>query len=270
MALTNNLLAQLKSLTDWWEDAGVGVDKRELERLIRAANAGSGAPAPAAGAKPQTAAPAAKPANPGIAAARKAVSSVSSIEDLVAALKSFEGCELKKKAHSTVVADGVATADVMVIGEGPGREEDRAGLPFIGPAGQLLDKMLKSIGLSRASNAYLTNVNFWRPPGNRNPTPEELAICRPFVDKHIELVAPKLIIATGLVPASALLNSDETIGQLRGKKFNLTVPGLKEPVPVFPIFHPSFLLKRPAEKAKAWEDLLTIRAFMESCGIETN
>lgn len=267
MALTDNLLKQLKPLTDWWEDAGVPVDTRELERLIRAANASA---PKAETSPPQQAVPQSRPAPKRVTpdnAARAAVSNIRTLDELRAATEAFEGCELKQKATSTVFADGPPSAKVMVIGEGPGREEDKGGKPFIGPAGQLLDKMLKAIGLSREDNAYLTNVNFWRPPGNRNPTSEELAICRPFVDKHIELVAPKLIIATGLVPTSALLNSEDTIGQMRGKRFNLAVPGLKEPVPVFPIFHPSFLLKRPAEKAKAWEDLLNIQKFMEESGI---
>ncbi|WP_022694963.1 uracil-DNA glycosylase [Ponticaulis koreensis] len=267
MALTDNLLKQLKPLTDWWEDAGVPVDTRELEKLIRAANASAPKAKTSA---PQQAIPQTRKAAKRITAdeaARSAVANIRTLDELRTALEAFDGCELKLKAQSTVIADGPANADVMVIGEGPGREEDKSGKPFIGPAGQLLDKMLKAIGLSRDENAYLTNVNFWRPPGNRNPTPEELAICRPFVDKHIELVAPKLIIATGLVPASALLHSEETIGQMRGKRFNLDVPGLKQPVPVFPIFHPSFLLKRPAEKSKAWEDLLNIRKFMEESGI---
>ena len=264
MELTEHTRNSLRALTEWWEDAGVPIDTRELDRLMRAAKAK--APRPESVSSPET--PVTKPGNlSAVSAAQAAVAHVQTLEDLKSALNSFEACDLKQKARNTVIADGAASADVMVIGEGPGREEDQAGLPFVGPAGILLDKMLASIDLSRTSNVYLCNVNFWRPPGNRNPSPEELAICRPFVDKHIELVSPKLIIATGLVPANALLGNDATIGTMRGKHFNLNVPGLKAPIPVFPIFHPSFLLRRPAEKAKAWEDLLNIQRFIEESGI---
>ena len=110
-------------------------------------------------------------------------------------------------------------------------------------------------------------MNFWRPPGNRNPTDDELALCRPFVDKHIALIKPKVIIAAGAVPAKSLLGVSEGITRLRGKKYQLTVPGLDESVPVFPVLHPAYLLRRPAEKAKAWSDLLTISRTLEELGI---
>ena len=146
----------------------------------------------------------------------------------------------------------------MVIGEGPGAEEDRQGLPFIGKAGQLLDRMLAAINLSRADNTFITNVNYWRPPANRNPETEELDICRPFVDRMIELGQPKLIIAAGGVSAKSLIGSKLGIMKLRGSEHVFRTSGGYE-VPLFPIFHPAFLLRRPQEKSRAWRDLLLIQ-----------
>ena len=151
----------------------------------------------------------------------------------------------------------------MVIGEGPGAEEDAKGLPFVGRAGQLLDRMLAAIGLSRTENTFITNVNYWRPPGNRNPSDDELELCRPFVDRMIELGQPKLIIAAGGVSAKSLLQSRVGIMKLRGSEHALKTPGGYE-APMFPIFHPAFLLRRPEEKSRAWRDLLNIQARLEA------
>ncbi|MAP93938.1 MAG: uracil-DNA glycosylase [Ponticaulis sp.] len=202
----------------------------------------------------------------GIAQAKAFAERATTLETLRDAILQFDGCELKEGANKTVFADGVADADVMVIGEGPGRDEDREGLPFVGRAGQLLDRMLAAIGLSRTENTYITNVNFWRPPGNRNPTENELALCRPFVDKHIALIKPKLIIVAGAVPAQSLLGATQGITRLRGQKFDLSIAGMEKAIPVYPIFHPAYLLRRPAEKAKAWADLLNILAALEALG----
>lgn len=206
-------------------------------------------------------------ANPAASEAKALAQACHSLDQLRDAITRFEGCELKAGATKTVIADGNPDADILIIGEGPGRDEDLKGLPFVGRAGQLLDRMLASIGLSRETNAYITNVNFWRPPGNRNPSDEELELCRPFVDRHLALVKPKLIIAAGAVPAKSLLGTPEGITRIRGKRFELSVPDLAEPIPFYPIFHPAYLLRRPAEKAKAWADLLEILKAMEEMGI---
>ena len=165
--------------------------------------------------------------------------------------------------RNVIARAGAEGAPVMVIGEGPGAEEDARGLPFVGKAGQLLDKMLGAIGLSRTENTFITNVNYWRPPGNRNPSDEELELCRPFVDRMIELGQPKLIIAAGGVSAKSLLQSRVGIMKLRGSEHVLKTPGGYE-APMFPIFHPAFLLRRPEEKSRAWRDLLNIQARLES------
>ena len=260
-----DLKTTIDALTDWWVDAGVSVDRRQVDQLMKLSQKPVSTLA-----KPESttqSAPATAKPNSILSEARALAAQATSLETLRDAITRFEGCELKAGASSTVIADGIPDADVMVIGEGPGRDEDIQGLPFVGRAGQLLDKMLASIGLSRETNAYITNVNFWRPPGNRNPTDDELALCRPFVDKHIALIKPKVIIAAGAVPAKSLLGVSEGITRLRGKKYQLTVPGLDESVPVFPVLHPAYLLRRPPEKAKAWSDLLTISRTLEELGI---
>lgn len=262
---TQGLREHLSALSDWWEGAGVDVDRRQIERLIHAAKAPPKEPTRPAQAP--AAQPISRKSSSALNEARALASTCRTLQELTDAITRFDGCELKMGATKTVIADGNPEADIVVIGEGPGRDEDLSGLPFVGRAGQLLDRMLASIGLSREANAYITNVNFWRPPGNRNPTDEELELCRPFVDRHLAIVKPKLIIAAGAVPAKSLLGASDGINRMRGKRFELTIPGLGETVPVFPIFHPAYLLRRPAEKAKAWADLLAIQKVMDELGI---
>ncbi|MAI91478.1 uracil-DNA glycosylase [Ponticaulis sp.] len=276
MELSEHSKESLRALTAWWEDAGVSVDQKSIDRILkvgsapkqpaRTASDPSSPSAPAAAPQSSSARAKAKAEGP-LTKARALADGATTLEALRAAIEGFDGCDLKTTASKTVIADGNPAADIMVIGEGPGRDEDKEGRPFVGNAGHLLDRMLASIGLSRKENTYITNVNYWRPPGNRNPSEDELAICRPFVDKHIALVKPKLIIAAGTVTAKSLLGVEEGITRLRGRQFDLTVPGLSSPVPVFPIFHPAYLLRRPAEKAKAWSDLLNILNTLETLGI---
>jgi DNA polymerase len=161
-----------------------------------------------------------------------------------------------------VFADGAATARVMLVGEAPGAEEDRAGRPFVGPAGQLLDRMFASIGLDR-SGLRIVNTVPWRPPGNRNPTDAEVAICLPFLHRHIALVAPAALFVLGAVAAKALLPEPERhlgIRRLRGTWRELEIPGLEAPLPCLPSYHPAYLLRMPAAKAEAWLDLLSLKA----------
>lgn len=177
--------------------------------------------------------------------------------ELQTALEAFEGCALKRGATHTVFADGVAHAPVMLIGEAPGRDEDRIGKPFVGRAGQLLDKMLASIGLDRRSNAYITNVINWRPPDNREPSPEEAAACLPFLRRHIELADPKIIILLGAVAARHVVGLSDGILKLRGRWMEYRVGDRM--VPLMPTLHPAYLLRQPAHKRLAWRDLQLVR-----------
>lgn len=197
--------------------------------------------------------------------AARIASGCATMDDLAAAICDFAGSPLKASCESTVVYDGIAGAGLMVIGEGPGAEEDRQGKPFVGKAGQLLDKMLSAIGRSRSGNALITNVNYWRPPGNRNPELDELAVCRPFVDRMIEISRPKLIVAAGGVPAVSLLNSRDGIMKLRGNEYSYTTPG-GYTVALIPMLHPAYLLRRPQDKSRAWRDLLLIEKRLGELG----
>jgi len=192
--------------------------------------------------------------------ARAIAQSCKSLEELKHALSAFNACPLKSTAKNLVFADGNSDADVMLVGEAPGRDEDIQGLPFVGQAGHLLDRMLASITLDR-SNTYLTNVLPWRPPGNRAPTPAELAMCAPFVERHIELAAPKLLLLVGAVSAKQMLGSNGGIMKLRGN-WGLVKVGALE-IPALPIFHPAYLLRLPAQKRLAWRDLLAFKAKLD-------
>ena len=194
--------------------------------------------------------------------ARRLAAGAATVEALAAMIAGFDGCSLKRTATNTVFADGNPAAPVMIIGEGPGADEDRIGRPFVGRAGQLLDRMLATIGLDRGSVA-ITNVVYWRPPGNRTPTAAEIASCVPFVLRHIALVKPKVLVLCGGTAAGALLAQGQGITRLRGRWFDLAIPGLDRPVPTLPMFHPSFLLRAPERKREAWRDLLSLRARLD-------
>src|SRR5216684_1510128 len=192
------------------------------------------------------------------ASARRLAGAATTLAELAAAVAAFEGT-----ATNTVFADGAADAPLMVIGEAPGADEDRLGKPFVGRAGQMLDRMLAAIGCDRRRNAYITNMLFWRPPGNRKPTAEEIAACLPFVFRHIALVAPEAVMLCGGTATSALLGAAEGITRLRGRWFDLAVDGLPRPVPALATYHPSFLLRSPARKNEAWRDLLSLQSKLK-------
>lgn len=200
-----------------------------------------------------------------VGSAMEIVARCNSLAELKAAMESFDGCALKKSATNTVFADGTLAHRIMLIGEAPGRDEDKQGLPFVGRAGQLLDKMLASIGLDRKTNAYITNVINWRPPDNRDPTPEEVAICRPFLRRHIELVNPGIIILLGAVSARHVLGLSDGIMRLRGHWKEYFVGG--QMVPVMPTLHPAYLLRRPIDKKLAWRDLQAIQDRIKDLGL---
>ncbi len=193
-----------------------------------------------------------------VAAAREVAGAATDLAGLHTAMAAFELCELKKGARNTVFADGNSNAQVMIIGEAPGRDEDIQGKPFVGRAGQLLDKMLAAIGLARnaekaESSVYISNVLPWRPPQNREPTPAEMAMLVPFLERHIELAAPKILVAMGNTPCQALLGR-RGITRLRGNWTQV------HDLPVMAMFHPAYLLRNPAAKREAWADLLEIKA----------
>jgi DNA polymerase len=193
-----------------------------------------------------------------VAGARALAAAANTVRELEAAVAAFDGCALKATATRLVFADGNPAAKIMLIGEAPGADEDRQGKPFVGASGQLLDRMLACIGLDRTTT-YITNVLFWRPPGNRTPTTAEIAACLPFVERHIELIAPKLLVLVGGAAAKTLLNTQEGIIKLRGRWFEVRRPGLPQPIPAIATFHPAYLLRSPGQKRQAWQDLLAIK-----------
>jgi uracil-DNA glycosylase len=200
-----------------------------------------------------------------VASAAALAAGAASVAELEAAVRSFGGCALKATATNTVFADGNPLAEIMFVGEAPGAD-DRQGKPFVGVSGQLLDRMLAWINLDR-SKVYITNILFWRPPGNRQPTGAEIAACLPFVERHIALVKPKVLILLGGTSAKTLLNTTEGIIRLRGKWRDLALPGLDGALPTLPTFHPAYLLRSPAQKRESWCDLLSLQSKMRSLGI---
>jgi DNA polymerase len=197
------------------------------------------------------------------AEARVLAAAANDLPSLRQALENFEGCGLKATASNLVFADGNPSAPVMFVGEAPGGDEDRQGRPFVGVSGQLLDRMLGSIGLDRQT-CYITNMLPWRPPGNRQPTAAELAACLPFLQRHIALVAPRLLVFVGGTSAKTLLGKSEGIMRLRGRWFNYQVPGEDKTIPAIAMLHPAYLLRVPAQKAHAWRDLLALKTRLDS------
>lgn len=198
------------------------------------------------------------------AAAREAASKAASLDELRQIMESFDGCNLKATAKSMVFADGNPEAELMLVGEAPGRDEDLEGLPFVGRSGQLLDRILAAIGLDRKS-AYIANVIPWRPPGNRTPTPHETEICRPFIERQIALAKPKVLVSLGGPSAKLLTGSPDGILRLRGNwKTHTTAAGTV--IPVMPTLHPAYLLRNPAHKKLAWRDFLEIKAKLRELG----
>jgi uracil-DNA glycosylase len=220
---------------------------------IRPAAAASPVPMPAA--RP----PAGPPPDLGVAtrSARALADAAATLDDLKAAMATFDGCGLKATANSLVFADGNPSARVMFVGEAPGSDEDRQGLPFVGRSGQLLDRMLTAIGLDRTC-VYISNVIPWRPPGNRTPTAEEAAVCVPFIKRHIALVKPAILVCLGATPAKHLLGVETGITRLRGQWMRYEDDGLD--IAVLPTFHPAYLLRSPASKKPAWSDMLSLKA----------
>ena len=223
------------------------------------------APAKPSAVRPAAPAPAQAP-SPATATARELANAATTLEELVEALAAFDGCALKKTATNLVFGDGNPAARIMFVGEAPGADEDRAGKPFVGVSGQLLDRMVGWIGLDR-TKFYITNILYWRPPGNRTPTSDEVAACQPFIARHIELVAPAMLVTVGGPSTEALLHRGEGISRSHGRWYDYQTPGLAAPIPAMPIFHPAFLLRSSAQKRAAWRDLLRLEQKMGEIGI---
>lgn len=248
----------MRALLEWQVELGateaigdVPVNRYDLPDTLPSAPASAGAlvPASESDARQATADP--------VDAASSACLPVASLSDLRDAMAAFEHCDLKNGARNLVFADGKPGAPVMIIGEAPGRDEDRAGRPFVGQAGKLLDQMLAAIGLGRESNVYITNVLPWRPPQNRDPTGDEISMMVPFLERHVALAQPEIMVLMGNISCQAVLGK-RGITRLRGqwdKAFDL---------PVLPMFHPAYLLRQPIAKREAWADLLELQARLRA------
>ncbi|MBY6056196.1 uracil-DNA glycosylase [Leisingera daeponensis] len=242
-----------RALLEWQAELGATealcdepVDRYALEQA---------APKPKPGAAP---APPPKPKDVNPAeVAQKAARGAASLPALRDAMDGFSHCDLKRGARNLVFSDGQAGARVMIIGEAPGRDEDLQGKPFVGRAGQLLDKMLEAIGLSRAENVYITNVLPWRPPQNRDPLPAEIAMLTPFLERHVALAEPDILVLMGNISCQAVLGK-RGITRLRGQWDQAWTK------PVIPMFHPAYLLRQPQQKRLAWADLLELKARLGS------
>ena len=252
----------IESLLAFWADAGVDVALAETPQDRTAAGREALAPkaaparAPTPGAFPR--APPTEGLDAGaVGAARAAAAAADDLAALAAAIAAFDGCPLKHQgARQAVFSRGAADAHVMVIGEGPGGEEDLQGAPFVGRAGKLLDKMLTAAGLSE--RVFITNTVFWRPPGNRTPTPAEQAACAPFLERAIALVRPRILLLVGAASAKHFLQRTEGILSLRGRWFEWRSEDGQIELPALPTLHPAFLLRQPAAKKLAWDDFLTL------------
>jgi len=249
----------IESLLAFWADAGVEIALADAPKDRMAEGLAALRPKPPQPAAPARLEPRTLPPAPseGSAGARVLAEAAADLASLEAAIAAFEGCPLKfQGARQAVFARGAPDAPVMIVGEGPGAEEDAQGAPFVGRAGKLLDRMLEAAGLT--GRVFITNTVFWRPPGNRTPSPAEQAACAPFLERAIALVRPRLLLFAGGAAAKHLLGTTEGILSLRGRWRDWTPSDGGESIPALPTLHPAFLLRQPAAKKKAWEDLLTL------------
>ena len=261
------------ALLRWYVEQGVdeAVGEEPIDRFAAPAPVAAAAAAPAAPVRPPTPLRRPSPATPPppprapvplespqlVEDARALAERCNTLAELEAAVRGFEGCALKRTAKNTVFADGTPGAPVMIVGEAPGADEDRLGKPFVGVSGQLMDRMMAAIGLGRDGGFYITNIPFWRPPGNRTPSTAEQGMCLAFTRRHIELARPKVLVLAGGVAVKAVLDTTEGITRLRGKWTSYTLSD-GTAIPTMPTFHPAYLLRTPASKRQSWQDLLAI------------
>lgn len=244
-----------RALLAFWRSAGVDMDEAEA---VYAAAARDPSPAPRPARR-------VAPASSADEDARNLAAGAATFGALKAAVEAFQGCALKATARNTVFSDGVESAPVLVIGEAPGKEEDQQGKPFVGRSGQLLDRMLAQIGLDRRTNVLISNTIYWRPPGNRDPTPGEILACLPFAERLIELVQPKLLILAGKSSANTMLKRDDGVLKLRGRRLAYNREGLA--INAMVMLHPAYLLRQPQQKRLAWADLLSAETWLDEMGV---
>ncbi len=263
-----NQAEALKDVLQFYVDAGVTIalDEEPHDRLAPAAQPAVAQPgSPQNDARQTQPAPMATAAPPQISqdenaqAARQLAASANSLDELLAALNSYEGCGLRKTAKNTVFEDGNRAAKIMLVGEAPRREDDIEGKPFAGRPGQLLDKILKAVGLDR-EQVYIANILPWRPPGHRPPTAAEMELCKPFIIRQIELAQPELLVFMGASAAKNLLDTPDGIFKLRGKWRTYS----SAEIPVLPTLHPSNLLSQPAQKRLVWRDFLSLKSKFDA------
>jgi DNA polymerase len=251
-------IAAAISLLAFWREAGVDAcyEDAPVDRTWRPPPAPKPAPMVSTAPRPGRQEPGSDFAS-AVAEARALAGAAQDLEALKQAIAGFEGCPLRSQgARQSVFSRGRPDAPVVVVGEGPGAEEDLQGAPFVGRAGQLLDRMLEAAGLH--DRVFITNTVFWRPPGNRTPTLAEQAACAPFLERAIQLVNPKVLLLVGGASAKFMLKREEGILSLRGRWFEWRADGEGLTIPALPTLHPAFLLRQPAAKKKAWGDLLTL------------
>ncbi|KKC41311.1 DNA polymerase [Devosia epidermidihirudinis] len=257
---------EMVSVLEWYRAAGVDIAVGE-EPIDRFAQRAPVRTAPIA--MPQTERPPERtadvlPIGGDPTEARNLAASAQTLDELQATLAAYNGCGLKLRATQLVFADGNPEADIMLIGEAPGAEEDRQGKPFVGKSGELLDRMLAAIGLDR-TKVYIANTVPWRPPGNRTPSPEELALCLPFLHRQVELVAPKIVLTLGGPAMQTVFDTTNGIIKMRGKWQTVTIG--KYSVEALPTLHPAYLLRNPPAKQQAWMDLLSLKMKLEELGL---
>ena len=249
-----------RALLDWYR--AMGVDEAIGEEPVDCFAAAVGlkpAPRPAPEPRRATPPPRVAPRAASASSVRGIGAEVSTLGELQELVARFDGCSLKRTAKSLCFARGSEQARIMMIGEAPGRDEDLQGKPFVGRAGQLLDRMLAAIGLTE-EHVYITNTVYWRPPGNRTPTPEEIEACAPFLARQIELLSPSVLVLLGGAAAKTILGTSEGIMRLRGKWLSYSCAG--RDLPALATLHPAYLLRNPEQKRLAWRDLLSLRAAL--------
>ena len=256
-------LTALRLQIEWGADEAL--DEAPVDRLAHVDQSRQDrGPARAPAAPPSRAMPLPSGPAPGsVLRAQEVAAAARTLVELRAALAAFDGCPLAATATNLVFADGNPDAGLMLVGEGPGAEEDRIGKPFVGPSGQLLDRMLASIGLDR-TRLLITNLIPWRPPGNRNPTDSEVLTCLPFLLRHIALVAPRRLVLLGGLATRAVTASAVGIRRMSGRWIDVTIPGLPAPVPTLPMLHPAYLLRTAGAKREAWADLILLRRTLDA------
>lgn len=258
---------EMLAVLDWYRAAGVdiAVGEEPVDRFAQrppVRMAAAPAPAPDRPTDPATDQPILLGGNPD--EARALAASAQTLDQLQALLGSYDGCGLKLRATQLVFADGNPDAEIMLIGEAPGAEEDLQGKPFVGKSGQLLDRMLAAIGLDR-TKVYIANTVPWRPPGNRTPTPEEIALCLPFLQRQVELVAPRLVMTLGGPAMQTVFSTSNGIIKMRGKWSALRIGN--HDVDAIATLHPAYLLRNPPAKQQAWADMLSLKLKAEALGL---